>query len=468
MLFSSMLFIWIYLPIVLVCNIIIHKYINIHISNYFLLFASLFFYAWGEPVYVLLMLASIFLNWLSGLLIVKYSNRRKFVLTACIILNLGLLIYFKYATLSVDIVNKIFDVQFPLPNILLPIGISFFTFQALSYVVDVYKNECSEQKSIIKLALYISFFPQLIAGPIVRYKDIELQIENRVLRSVQMAAGIRRFMYGLGKKVLISNVLAEGTDHIYSLNISEISSPLLWLASILYTFQIYYDFSGYSDMAIGLGKMFGFEFNENFRYPYTSLSIKEFWRRWHISLSSWFKEYVYIPLGGSRNNNRTTYRNLFIVFLLTGIWHGANYNFLIWGVYHGFFIIIERMGFDKVLNKCKPLAWIYTFFVVNFGWVIFRTEDILLALRYIKRMLLPWRYAELTYSFFEIFNGRMLFTLFCGIIGMGIFQRKLEKTTFEVKWRNNYFEILFCFVIFIFSIIYIASNSYNPFIYFRF
>lgn len=323
-------------------------------------------------------------------------------------------------------------------------------------------------KNISKLALYISFFPQLIAGPIVKYKDIESQIEGRTLKSSQITSGIRRFMYGLGKKVLISNVLAEGADYIYSLDISALTSPLLWLASILYTFQIYYDFSGYSDMAIGLGKMFGFEFRENFYYPYTSFSIKEFWRRWHISLSSWFKEYIYIPLGGSRNGNRITYRNLLIVFLLTGIWHGANYNFLVWGLYHGFFIIIERIGFDKILKKCKLLAWIYTFSVVNFGWVVFRTEDIILALRYIKRMLLPWHYAELTYSFFEIFNGRMIFTLLCAIIGIGTFQRILGKTTFEHKWRNNFIEILFCFSIFIFSIIYIASNSYNPFIYFRF
>ena len=325
MLFSSMIFLWLFLPAVL----IICRFLKLRQQNVFLLLASLLFYAWGEPRYVLLMLVSIGLNWGTGILLERFPERKKAVLWTSVALNLSLLGYFKYLGLLVRTLNHLLrGRELEIPQIALPIGISFFTFQALSYVIDVYRGECRAQKNILDLALYISFFPQLIAGPIVKYRDVNDQIRNRTITPEKTAQGIRRFIYGLAKKVLVSNVLAQSADLIFALDMQEMTGTLAWMAAILYTFQIYYDFSGYSDMAIGLGKMFGFTFNENFNYPYMSLSIREFWRRWHISLSTWFREYVYIPLGGNRRGTVRTYVNLGIVFLLTGIWHGASYNFI--------------------------------------------------------------------------------------------------------------------------------------------
>ncbi|MFA0816573.1 MAG: MBOAT family protein [Anaerofustis sp.] len=300
MLFSSMSFIWIFLPLVLASNLIFQKLGGNKASNILLLIASIFFYAWGEPVYVLLMVISIFVNWMAGIIVSKVNKHKGIVLFAAVIINLALIGYFKYSGMLIISLNAIFGTSFSIPDIALPIGISFFTFQELSYVIDVYRKECEPQKNILKVALYVSFFPQLIAGPIVKYKDIEKQIDGRTISTQQITEGGRRFAYGFAKKILIANILAYVVDSIYSLEISNVTWSMAWLASLMYTFQIYYDFSGYSDMAIGLGKMFGFEFKENFNYPYTSFSIREFWRRWHISLSSWFRDYVYIPLGGSR------------------------------------------------------------------------------------------------------------------------------------------------------------------------
>lgn len=468
MIFSSMLFLWIFLPIALIGNYIAYKLGKIKWSNLFLLVISIMFYAWGEPIYVLLMLCSIFVNWYLGILIDKAIARKKIILILSIIFNITLLGYFKYVGMLVDIINTILGSELKNPNVALPIGISFFTFQALSYIVDVYRGQCKAQNSILKLALYISFFPQLIAGPIVKYIDINEQIDNRELGVTKVAEGIRRFVYGLGKKVLIANVLALCTDTMYSIEISQLTGSMVWLASILYTFQIYYDFSGYSDMAIGLGKMLGFEFKENFNYPYTALSIREFWRRWHISLGSWFKEYVYIPLGGSRKGNRLTCENLFVIFLLTGIWHGAGYNFIVWGLFHGFFNIVERLGYEKLLKNNKVLSWIYTFLVVNIGWIFFRIENIREALAYIKRILLPWRYSASIYSMWEYIDFYTIFTLLCAILGMGIIQRIIEKKDLANKWKYSIADILSCMFILVFSIFSLASNTYNPFIYFRF
>ena len=354
MLFSSMVFVWIFLPIVFFGNFILQKLFSKRFgnrpANAWLLLGSLFFYAWGEPIYVFLMLASITLNWLSGLVLVKVPFKKTVVFVS-VALNLALLGYFKYAGMLVSTVNALMHREFTVPEISLPIGISFFTFQALSYVIDVYRGEAEVQKNWFKLALYVSFFPQLIAGPIVKYKDVNDQIDNRTISLTQTAAGIRRFIYGFSKKVLIANVMGLCADTLYGMNIGEMTGLMVWIASISYTLQIYFDFSGYSDMAIGLGKMFGFEFKENFNYPYRSHSIREFWRRWHISLSSWFPDYVYIPLGGNRKGQVRTYINLFIVFFLTGIWHGASWTFVFWGIYHGIFCIIERLGLEKLLKR---------------------------------------------------------------------------------------------------------------------
>lgn len=471
MLFSSMIFLWLFLPMVL----IVSRFLKIKYQNLFLLVASLFFYAWGEPRYVLLMLFSIGMNWGIGILLDWAEAHKKvlcrWILCCGVVCNLLLLGYFKYFGLLVRTANLLSGGErFLIPEIALPIGISFFTFQALSYIIDVYRGDCQAQKNVLSLALYISFFPQLIAGPIVRYRDINEQITDRRVTGAGFAEGIRRFIYGLAKKVLISNTLARSADLIYALDIQEMTGALAWTAALLYTFQIYYDFSGYSDMAIGLGKMFGFEFNENFAYPYTSLSIREFWRRWHISLSTWFREYVYIPLGGSRRGGLRTYINLGIVFLLTGIWHGASYNFIFWGIYHGTFLIIERVGWGKFLEKHKILAGSYTFLAVVLGWVLFRIESMRQIWQLGNRMLMPWRYMTSHYCLWEFLDGYTLFMLLCAVLGMGILQRLVQKRdpVLMVKWQLSLPELLYCTILLVLCISALASNTYNPFIYFRF
>lgn len=465
MLFSSMIFLWLFLPIILIVN----RFLRIKQQNLFLLLASLFFYAWGEPKYVLLMLFSIFINWGSGMILNTFPAYKKIILWISIFLNLGLLGYFKYLGLFVRTVNHLFGAdRLRQPDIALPIGISFFTFQALSYVIDVYRGECKAQKNIFDLALYISFFPQLIAGPIVKYKDVNEQITNRTVTLEKTAEGIRRFIYGLAKKVLISNILAQGADMIFALDMQEMTGTLAWTAAFMYTFQIYYDFSGYSDMAIGLGKMFGFTFNENFNYPYISLSIREFWRRWHISLSTWFREYVYIPLGGNRKGTVRTYLNLGIVFFLTGIWHGASYNFIFWGMYHGIFSVIERLGFGKFLEKHKASAFVYTFCVVHFGWVLFRIESMRQIWEFGKRIVMPWNYRVSHYSVWEFVSYHTIFVLICAVLGMGIIQKLSCQYGINEKWKMSIPEMVYCMFLFLLSISALASNTYNPFIYFRF
>lgn len=468
MVFSSISFIWYFLPIVLLGNLLIQKYGKNNLSNIFLLFASLLFYAWGEPIYIFLMLFSIFINWALGVIIADKIVNKKIILFIAIVLNIAILAFFKYASMIVLTVNLIFKTSFTIGEIGLPIGISFFTFQALSYVIDVYRNECEPQRNVLKLALYISFFPQLIAGPIVKYKDIAEQIDNRTISLEKIANGIRRFEYGFAKKILVSNVLAACGDNIYSLESTEITGALAWIASFLYTFQIYYDFSGYSDMAIGLGQMFGFNFKENFNYPYMSLSIGEFWRRWHISLGSWFREYVYFPLGGSRNGKRRTYINLLVIFLLTGLWHGADYTYIFWGLFHGFFMVIERVGFEKYLSRHKVIAWVYTFLVVNFAWIFFRLESIKGAFAVIKKMIVPWMYGGVTYNIWNFIDYKVIFVLVCAIVGMGVLQKCSCYERWKGAWRFSFGEMMFCTILMILSLVSLASNAYNPFIYFRF
>ena len=464
MLFSSLIFIMVFLPVVFIGSRILqkNKYVNV-----FLLLASLFFYAWGEPVYVFLMLASILVNFFVGLALDKYRNRSKIILILDIIFNLGLLGFFKYASFGTVVLVHYLHLPITPLAINLPIGISFFTFQIMSYIIDLYRGKFPVQKNIINLALYISFFPQLIAGPIVRYEDINDQLENRIVTIEKSTEGIRRFIIGLGKKVIIANTVAEAADRIYYSDPSTLSAMPVWIASILYTLQIYYDFSGYSDMAIGLGKMFGFDFLENFNYPYMSRSISEFWRRWHISLGTWFREYLYIPLGGNRKGKTRTYINLIIVFFLTGFWHGAGFTFIFWGLYHGFFSVIERLGFSKILKKCAPLAWVYTFFVVNLGWVFFRVGGLKNALVMASKMFNP----SLTcyYSLGELMSHRCMLAAGLGIIGMGIIQLLPEKLPFVKKIVSNpALQYVWCAAVFVISLMLLASNTYNPFIYFRF
>lgn len=465
MVFSSLIFLWLFLPIIF-CSYYIVKDT---FKNVFLLVMSLLFYAWGEPRYVILMLFVIFINWIFGIAIEKSEHYKKWLLTTDIIVNLAILGYFKYFNFLVEIVNGIAPDSLTPKDIVLPIGISFFTFQILSYIIDLYRGKYKAQKNVIHLALYISFFPQLIAGPIVRYSDIDEQIARRDITYEKIAFGIRRFIYGLGKKVILSNTLAKCVDIIFGLESSQVTGILAWAAAIMYTLQIYYDFSGYSDMAIGLGRMFGFEFNENFKYPYMSCSIREFWQRWHISLGTWFKEYVYIPLGGNRKGNTRTYINLIIVFFLTGLWHGASFNFIIWGLFHGFFQIIERLGIEeKILKKQKIIAHIYTILAAILGWVLFRAENLSTAISMYARLLLPWHYMSTSFLSGNLFGSKTILILILGLVGCGPMQYLFHKSKHLQKLKNSMIEVIYCACIFIISIMMLASNAYNPFIYFRF
>ncbi len=468
MVFSSMTFLWIFFPIVFLLSLVIR---NTKAQNILLLVASLIFYAWGEPVYVFLLLLSVLLNWIFGLCIERFNNKKLFLI-ADLIVNLGLLGYFKYCNFLLNTLDHLLPmINIPRVSISLPIGISFFTFQAMSYIIDLYRGEYKAQKNILNLALYISFFPQLIAGPIVKYRDIDDQILSRSVNSEKIASGFRRFIYGLGKKVIISNIIASAADSIFGTDISQMTGIMAWCGAIFYTLQIYYDFSGYSDMAIGLGKMFGFDFLENFNYPYISASIREFWRRWHISLSSWFREYLYIPLGGNRKGMIRTYINLFIVFAVTGLWHGASWNFVGWGLYHGFFLIVERMGFGKLLDKSKILSRIYCILVVIIGWVFFRVESVGTGVKVIMRMIMPWKYTLSTVSLGTIISAQTVLAVIFGILGCGIIQKIFSYGKLSVissKWKNSVFEAVYCLIVLLYCIMLLANNSYNPFIYFRF
>ncbi len=464
MVFSSLIFIWMFLPVVFIGYIILPD----RFKNITLLFVSLIFYAWGEPKYIVLMICSIFINYVIGLLMERYENKKKQLLIIGIILNIAILGYFKYFNFLIDIINLFIKQDLTLLDISLPIGISFFTFQILSYIIDLYRGQYKAQKNIVNLALYISFFPQLIAGPIVRYKDINQQLDSRRQTLEQIAAGIRRFIYGLGKKIIIANTVAQCVDKIYAIDYADISGVTAWIGAMCYMLQIYYDFSGYSDMAIGLGKMFGFEFLENFNYPYLSASIQEFWQRWHISLGTWFREYLYIPMGGNRKGVSRTYINLLIVFIVTGLWHGASFNFILWGLYHGLLQIIERVGLSNILKKHKVVAHLYVFITVIFGWVLFRAEGLTQAIGIIKRMVLPWKYKEDVLIMGSIFGNKTLLIILIGIFGCGLFQYAVKKIRFAEKWRNSYLEMAYCGMVFVLCIVMLAGNTYNPFIYFRF
>jgi alginate O-acetyltransferase complex protein AlgI len=424
MVFSSITFLFYFLPITFFLVFAIRLFgnkLNLRPQNLILLNMSLLFYAWGEPVYIILMIGSILMNFLIGKAIGESNDdqRRKSFLYLAVILNLSALVVFKYAGMLVSFINLIIpyhDNFFHIPVIRLPIGISFFTFQALSYVVDVYRKEVPPQNKLINLALYISFFPQLIAGPIVRYHDINEQLEKRTIDKEGVYIGVIRFASGLIKKVLIANVVGEVADNIFAMDSGSLSTPLAWIGIISYTLQIYFDFSGYSDMAIGLARIFGFKLLENFNYPYIAKGIQDFWRRWHISLSTWFRDYLYIPLGGSRNGNFQTYLNQIIVFFLCGLWHGASWAFVVWGLYHGLFLTIEKLFLGRYLKKLPiALSHIYTIFIFMMGWVLFRAENFIDAIIYFKALfgmgastnLEIWKYLT---------DYKLLFVILIGVL----------------------------------------------------
>ncbi len=468
MLFSSAIFLFVFLPVVLLLYYLVPQ----RLKNLLLLIVSLSFYTFGETKFVLLIIASILVDYSAGLIIDK--GWKKTGLWLSIIVNISFLAYFKYTKFIFEnyqnllhFFNTNAENNLQIPQIILPLGISFFTFQTMSYTIDVYRGKVKANRNIIDFATYVSLFPQLIAGPIVRYKDIYQQLNNRKQNLPQFSEGIIRFMIGLGKKMIIANNMAIVADAAFNMQHNQLSTTIAWFGIIAYTFQIYFDFSGYSDMAIGLGKMFGFDFPENFNLPYISKSIKEFWQRWHISLSSWFKDYLYISLGGNRKGTIRTYLNLIIVFLITGLWHGAGWNFIIWGLIHGAFLIIERIGLSDLLKRIPTFfSYLYTIFVVMIAWVFFRAENISDAWEYLQKMFQFKFNLDLNFTSVYITKEFIIATLLAIIFSTDI--TNLVSNSYKEKITYQISRTVFALIVFLISLVYIAVDTYNPFIYFRF
>jgi len=470
MIFSSSTFLFLFLPIVLILYFSLDK----KYKNIVLLLSSIYFYSFGEKFLVLVMIASTIIDYKCGHLI--ESNRRNLGLRLSLVTNIATLGFFKYFNFGIDNLHAIFkqlnlnDSFFDVfPSIALPMGISFYVFQTMSYTIDVYNGNVKANRNFINFATYVTFFPQLVAGPIVRYKDISESLSVRHTTLEAFSKGLERFILGLSKKVLIANNCAFLADSVFNSNISQISTQNAWLGILAYSLQIYFDFSGYSDMAIGLAKMFGFKIPENFNYPYISTSIREFWRRWHISLSSWFRDYLYIPLGGNKKGLKRTYLNLIIVFFITGLWHGAAWNFIFWGLFHGFFILLERGFLNKVFNKMwKPFSHLYTLLVVLVGWVFFRCNNLSDSFTFIQKLfslsegnITVNQYIAFFNYNYEVYSAIIIGVLFSFPI-YSFIERKL-KARYYLFFRYSF--LVFLLLI---SISYIAAGSYNPFIYFRF
>lgn len=466
MVFSSTIFLCVYLPLVLLGYYICPK----KGRNLFLLIVSLVFYAWGEPKYVFLMIFSILINYVFGRLMDKNRGRQKrmkLLLVLSVVIDIGLLSVFKYTDFVITNINAIFGSSFDLLNIALPIGISFYTFQAMSYTIDVYRNDVRVQKNLIDFGMYITMFPQLIAGPIVRYADVQDQLAERSVTTADFSEGVMRFVVGLGKKVLLANQMGAVWSDIYALG-GDVSALMAWTGAIAYTFQIYFDFSGYSDMAIGLGRMFGFKFPENFRYPYQSVSITDFWRRWHITLSTWFKEYLYIPLGGNRRGLARQALNLLIVWSLTGFWHGAGWNFVMWGLYYFVILFIEKLFLLKALDKLpKFFRHVYALLLIIIGWVIFASDDVSVLLPYLGSMF-GANGAIGGMDVYTLLTKAVLLIICC--IASTELPKKLflsaagamnEKAAFTLK-------SVLMIALLALSMILLIGDSYNPFLYFRF
>ena len=468
MVFSSTIFLFIFLPICL----LVYAIIPARLRNLWLLTASIAFYAWGEPKWILLLGFSTLVNYGAGLLldVVKKPAGRKLVLALDCVFNLAVLFWFKYLGFSVSLIDRAFGTTLQadhdwIRQIVMPIGISFFTFQIMSYVIDTYRRQVSAQKNPLKLGLYIMLFPQMIAGPIVRYIDVANEIDSRTFTLDGVYRGIRRFMVGFIKKVIISNRMAEVADIAFGQ--ADLTGATAWLGIICYALQIFFDFSAYSDMAIGMGEMFGFHFLENFNYPYIATSIQDFWRRWHISLSSWFRDYLYIPLGGNRRGKFKTYRNLLIVFFTTGLWHGASLNFIVWGMFHGLFQLLERFKpVKKVLNAVpKWLRWMYTMLVVLVGWVFFRADNLSAAMSYLGSMFAPSSF-DLNAALFLLRPERICILLLGIFLSTPVY-RRISKACETGGFKALALDaaVVLGFVV---AMLYLTGSSFNPFIYFRF
>ena len=465
MLFTSISFLYYFLPALIIIYFITPK----KYKNIILLIASLLFYFYGEPKYVFLMIAEIIIAYIGAILIDKYKNQSKNILIITLFIHVFLLIIFKYTDFIIQTINDISNANIKLLNIALPIGISFYTFQIISYIIDVYNGKVNVQKNIIKLATYVSLFPQLVAGPIVRYQTVEKELDDRTHSFNNFAYGIRRFTIGLAKKVLIANALGELCSKAFLAD--EKTVVFFWIFGISYMLQLYFDFSAYSDMAIGLGRIFGFNFPENFNYPYISKSITEFWRRWHISLSTWFKDYVYIPLGGNREGKYKQIRNILIVWLLTGIWHGANWTFLIWGLLFGIILIIEKIFLNKFMEKLPSfIRRIYVLFIVMILFIIFNSDNMSVALTNIKG-LFGMNGEAFVNDYTLHYLKSYLPVLIIALVGSTPFIKILIDKLRKNKYVNNIINILEPIIIVVILVVvtsYLIDNSYNPFLYFRF
>lgn len=478
MVFSSLMFLFRYLPIVLALYFLAPK----KFRNLILFLASLVFYAWGEPVYVVLMIFSTVVDFIHGKLVdsnLKKGNRgrAKYFVIESMIINLALLGFFKYADFLIENINAIFNTNIGMLNLALPIGISFYTFQTMSYTIDIYRGEAKVQNNIISFGAYVALFPQLIAGPIVRYQTVAEELEGRKETTDLFASGVMKFMCGLGKKVLLANSIGVLWDTISAMPGNETSILGAWIGIIAYCFQVYFDFSGYSDMAIGLGRMLGFHFLENFMYPFTSKSITEFWRRWHISLGTWFREYVYIPLGGNRVNRFKQFRNIAVVWLLTGFWHGASWNFVLWGVYFGIFLVLEKFIWGKYLAKLPQfVSHIYTLFLVALSFVLFGFDDLSRGMEYFKTLFGVESAGFVDTQTMYLIKNFAILLVVCVFASTELPKKCVEWLRDKLAAEGSKLQvalpmvarIVYMLLIFVFSVAYLVDATYNPFLYFRF
>ena len=466
MVFSSSIFIFLFLPLCLLFYFLSPK----KYKNYVLLIFSIIFYLFGGPKYLILLFTVVLIDYIGAILIEK-TDKRKLFLCITLCFNIGILIFFKYTGFFLNNINNIFNLNITVPKIVLPIGISFYTFQAMSYVIDVYRKKVKLQKNFFTLLLYVSLFPQLVAGPIVRYETIEQELKTRKTTFEEFCYGIRRFILGFAKKMIIANQMGALADTIFGS--TSLTFPIAFLGGLAYMFQIYFDFSAYSDMAIGMGRMFGFKFLENFNFPYISKSITEFWRRWHISLSSWFKDYVYIPLGGNRKGIKRQIINMFIVWTLTGFWHGAEWNFIIWGIYYFIFLVLEKYVLKKFLKKMPSfLGHIYTLIIIYIGWIIFRCDSLNSLVLYFKS-LFNFNITSTSINQLSVYiESYFVYFILAFIFQTPIYYKIIEKIdkmkNSRLKTSLNMLHYISLLIVFIISIMFLAYSSYNPFIYFRF
>ncbi|MGE8033936.1 transcriptional regulator [Lysinibacillus sp. KCTC 33748] len=468
MVFSSLIFLFVFLPLTILLYYISPKFLR----NFVLFIVSLIFYAWGEPVYIVIMIFSTLFDYVNGVLIDKYRSRKgitKAIFINSIIINLGLLGFFKYYGFVVDNINTLFNLNIHVETLPLPIGISFYTFQTMSYVIDVYLGKVHAQRNIISFGTYVTMFPQLVAGPIVKYSDIDKQLQDRKVTLDRFGEGMELFIRGLALKVLLANNIGLLWTSVKSTSMSDLTILTAWIGIIAFAFQIYFDFRGYSAMAQGLGKMFGFDFPENFNYPYISRSVTEFWRRWHISLGSWFREYVYIPLGGNRAGLLKQLRNLLIVWFLTGLWHGASWNFVVWGLYFGLFVTLEKLFLLKWLkNRMRIIAHVYTLIIVLIGWVFFEFDNLSVAISFIGTMFGFNQTAFLDNN--TLYYLSTNFMLFCilTICSTPFPKKALVYIREQLKLPGAICMPIFYVILVVLSTAYLVNDTYNPFLYFRF